>query len=223
MIGKQVLVVAPHPDDEVLGCGGAIARHTDCGDDVHILVVTRADPELYPDDDEDDFRQEVKAAHQLLGVASTTYLDFPAPRLDTIAGYQLADAIAQVIRQVQPHTIYLPHHGDLHTDHQRVYQATLVASRPINGCSVRQLLCYETLSETDWSPTRADSVFIPSVFIDIEHHLATKLKAMACYSTELKPFPHPRSLDALEALARVRGATAGLAAAEAFAVVRQIL
>lgn len=223
MIGKQVLVVAPHPDDEVLGCGGAIARHTDCGDDVHILVVTRADPELYPDDDEDDFRQEVKAAHHLLGVASTTYLDFPAPRLDTIAGYRLADAIAQVIRQVQPHTIYLPHHGDLHTDHQRVYQATLVASRPINGCSVRQLLCYETLSETDWSPTRADSVFIPSVFIDIEHHLATKLKAMACYSTELKPFPHPRSLDALEALARVRGATAGLAAAEAFAVVRQIL
>jgi len=223
MIGKQVLVVAPHPDDEVLGCGGAIARHTDCGDDVHILVVTRADPELYPDDDEDDFRQEVKAAHQLLGVASTTYLDFPAPRLDTIAGYQLADAIAQVIRQIQPHTIYLPHHGDLHTDHQRVYQATLVASRPINGCSVRQLLCYETLSETDWSPTRADSVFIPSVFVDIEHHLPTKLKAMTCYSTELKPFPHPRSLDALEALARVRGATAGLAAAEAFAVVRQIL
>lgn len=223
MMGKQILVIAPHPDDEVLGCGGAIARHTDCGDDVHIAVVTRADPELYPDDDEDAFRQEVQAAHRMLGVASTTYLDFPAPRLDTIPGHRLADAISQLIRQIQPHTVYLPHHGDIHADHQQVHQATLVAARPINGCSVRQLLCYETLSETEWSPPRADTVFTPTVFIDIEHYLTTKLKAMACYSTELKEFPHPRSLDALAALAKLRGASAGLIAAEAFAVVRQIL
>jgi LmbE family N-acetylglucosaminyl deacetylase len=221
-MGKSILVIAPHPDDEVLGCGGAIARHTDGGDDVHVVAVTRADPALYPDDDEAAFRQEVQAAHQLLGVASTIYLDFPAPRLDTIAGYQLADAIAQIIRQIQPHTLYLPHHGDLHSDHQRVYQAALVAARPINGCSVRQLLCYETLSETEWSPPRADSVFIPTVFIDIEPYLDTKLKAMACYHTELQAFPHPRSLEALAALARLRGATAGLVAAEAFATVRQI-
>lgn len=223
MMGKSILVIAPHPDDEVLGCGGAIARHTDCGDDVHIVAVTRADPAIYPDDDEMAFREEVQAAHQLLGVASTTYLDFPAPRLDTIAGYQLADAIAQVIRQLQPHTVYLPHYGDLHTDHQRVYQAVLVATRPVNDCPVRQLLCYETLSETEWSPPRADSVFVPTVFIDIEPYLLLKLKAMSCYRSELKAFPHPRSLDALTALAKVRGATAGLAAAEAFAVVRQIL
>jgi LmbE family N-acetylglucosaminyl deacetylase len=222
-MGKPILVIAPHPDDEVLGCGGAIARHTDCGDDVHIAIVTRADPQLYPDDDEDAFRQEVKAAHQLLGIASTTYLDFPAPRLDTIAGYQLAEAIAQVIHQLQPHTVYLPHCGDLHADHQRVYHATLVAARPIHGCPVRQLLCYETLSETEWSPPRPDSVFIPTVFIDIEPYLTTKLKAMTCYHTELKAFPHPRSLEALTALAQLRGATAGLAAAEAFTVVRQIL
>lgn len=223
MMGKQILVIAPHPDDEVLGCGGAIARHSDCGDDVHIAVVTRADPELYPDDDEAAFRQEVDAAHRTLGVASTTYLDFPAPRLDTIPGHRLADSLSQVIRRLQPHTVYLPHYGDLHADHQQVYQAALVAARPINGCSVRQLLCYETLSETEWSPPRADSLFIPTVFVDIEHHLATKLKAMACYHTELKAFPHPRSLEALDALAKLRGATAGLAAAEAFAVVRQIL
>lgn len=222
-MGKQILVIAPHPDDEVLGCGGTIARHADCGDDVHIAVVTRADPELYTDDDEDAFREEVQVAHQVLGVASTKYLDFPAPRLDTIAGYQLADRLSKVIRQLQPHTIYLPHHGDIHADHQQVYQATLVAARPVNGCSVRQLLCYETLSETEWAPPRADTTFIPTAFIDIGQHLTTKLKAMACYSTELKVFPHPRSLEALGALAKLRGTTVGLAAAEAFAVVRQIL
>ncbi|NER82510.1 MAG: PIG-L family deacetylase [Leptolyngbya sp. SIO1D8] len=222
-MGKQILVIAPHPDDEVLGCGGTIARHADCGDDVHIAIVTRADPDLYPDDDEDAFRQEGQAAHQVLGIASTTYLDFPAPRLDTIAGYQLADRLSNVVCQLQPHTIYLPHHGDIHADHQQVYQATLVAARPVNDCSVRQLLCYETLSETEWSPPRADTTFIPTVFIDINHHLTTKLKAMACYSTELKAFPHPRSLEALTALAKLRGTTVGLVAAEAFAVVRQIL
>lgn len=222
-MSQSIVVIAPHPDDEVLGCGGAIARHTDCGDDVHVVAVTRADPVLYPESEEIAFRQEVAAAHQLLGVATTTYLDFPAPRLDTIAGYELADAIAQVIRQLHPHTVYLPHHGDLHTDHRRVYEATLVATRPVNGCSVRQLLGYETLSETDWSPPRADSAFLPTVFIDIQPYLATKLKAMTCYGTELKPFPHPRSLEALSALATLRGATAGLVAAEAFTLIRQIL
>ncbi|WP_204140177.1 PIG-L deacetylase family protein [Halomicronema sp. CCY15110] len=222
-MSQSIVVIAPHPDDEVLGCGGAIARHTDGGDDVHIVAVTRADPDLYPAEEEVAFREEVKAAHQVLGVASTVYLDFPAPRLDTIASYQLAAAIAQVICQLRPHTVYLPHHGDLHADHQRVYEATLVAARPINGCSVRQLLAYETLSETEWAPPRADCAFVPTTFINIEPYLATKLKAMTCYRSELKAFPHPRSLEALTALAKLRGAAAGLAAAEAFTMIRQIL
>lgn len=222
-MGKQILVIAPHPDDEVLGCGGTIARHTDWGDEVHVLVITKGDPDLYPDDDEAEIRQEVEAAHRVLGVASTTYLDFLAPRLDTVAGYQLADAIHQVIRRLQPDTVYLPHHGDIHADHQRVYQATLVAARPINRCPVRQLLCYETLSETEWSPPRGDTAFIPTVFVDIAPYLDTKLKAMACYEAEVKEFPHSRSLTALDALAKLRGATVGLSAAEAFSLVRQIL
>lgn len=221
-MGQSVLVIAPHADDEVLGCGGAIARHADGGDEVHVAIVTWGDPQIYPDDDAAEIRAEIEAAHRLLGVASTTYLPFPAPGLDVIAGYQLADAIAQVIRQVQPQTVYLPHHGDIHTDHQAVYQATLVAARPINQCPVRRLLCYETLSETEWSPPRGDTAFIPTVFIDISDHLDRKLKAMTCYGMELKEFPHPRSLPALTALAHLRGTTVGLAAAEAFALVRQI-
>lgn len=221
-MSQQVLVIAPHPDDEVLGCGGAIARHADRGDDVHVLVVTRGDPQLYPQDDEAAIRREIDAAHGVLGVATTTQLDFPAPRLDTIPGYQLADAIAAILRRLQPQTVYLPHAGDIHLDHQRVFQAALVAARPINRCSVRQLLCYETLSETEWSPPRGDQVFIPNVFVDIAPFLERKLKAMACYEAELQAFPHPRSLQALTALAELRGATVGLTAAEAFALVRQV-
>lgn len=221
-MSNTVLVIAPHPDDEVLGCGGAIARHADLGDEVHILVVTRGDPELYPDDDEEAIRQESFAAHQVLGVTQTHFLEFPAPRLDTIPSYQLAAAIAQVMHQLQPQIVYLPHHGDIHVDHQRVYQATLVAARPINGCSVRRLLCYETLSETEWCPPAGDNAFIPTVFVDITPHLERKLKAMACYAAEIKQFPHPRSLPALEALATFRGATVSLPAAEAFMLVREI-
>lgn len=222
-MGHIVLAIAPHPDDEVLGCGGTLARHAAQGDAVHVLIITRGDPDLYPDDDEVAIRQEIEAAHHVLGVDSTTYLDFPAPRLDTIAGYQLAEAIGQVIAQVRPDTLYLPHHGDIHVDHQRVYQAALVAARPINHCPVRRLLCYETLSETEWSPPQGSAAFIPTAFSDISDFLEIKLKAMACYEAELKEFPHPRSLPAITALAQLRGATVGLKAAEAFAVVRQIL
>lgn len=200
-----------------------MARHTDVGDDVHVLVVSRGDPDLYPEDDEDEIRQEIQAAHSTLGVVSTTYLDFPAPRLDTIPGYQLAEAIQAVILNLRPDTVYLPHQGDIHADHQRVYQAVLVATRPINGCPVRLLLCYETLSETEWSPPQGNTVFIPTVFVNIQANLERKLKAMACYQAEIKQFPHPRSLKALEALAKFRGASAGLPAAEAFSLVRQIL
>ncbi|MBE9112022.1 PIG-L family deacetylase [Nodosilinea sp. LEGE 07298] len=222
-MSQSVLVVAPHPDDEVLGCGGTMARHADAGDEVHVLIMTKGDPDLYPDDDPALLGQDIRAAHRALGVASTTHLDFPAPRLDSLPGYQLAQAIGGAIAQVQPTILYLPHRGDLHADHQRVYLAGLVAARPINHCPVRQVLCYETLSETEWASPEGDQVFRPTVFADISAYLGAKLKAMACYRDEVKTFPHPRSLPALEALAQLRGATVGVTAAEAFALVRQIV
>lgn len=222
-MSNKVLVVAPHPDDEVLGCGGTIAHHTAHGDEVDVLIVTCAAPDLYPDDDEAEMQREVKAAHDTLGVSSTHFLDFHAPKLDTVPGYKLAEAIAQVIHTVQPQIVYLPHRGDIHLDHQMVYQATLVAARPINDCSVRQLLCYETLSETEWAPPWGDAAFVPNVFVDISDYLDIKLKAMYSYQSELKQAPHPRSLQAIEALATLRGSTVSLAAAEAFMLVRQII
>ena len=219
---STVLVIATHPDDEVLGCGGVIARHVAQGDSVHVLVVTRGIPEIFPPEAVEETREELRAAHDLLGVSDTAFLDFPAPRLDMVAGCELADAIGEVIRAQEPSTVYLPHRGDLHADHQAVYQATLVAARPVADCPVRRLLCYETLSETDWGPPSGDQAFVPTVFVDITDYLAKKLDAMACYRGQLRPPPHPRSLEAIEALARLRGATVGLAAAEAFVLVREV-
>ncbi len=218
----NVLIIAPHSDDEVLGCGGVMARHAAGGDDVHVLVVTRGTPEMYPPEQEEQTRQELHAAHAILGVSSVHFLDFPAPKLDTIPGHQLADAIGRIIRSLYPSIIYLPHRGDIHSDHRAVYQATLVAARPINDCPVRKLLCYETLSETEWAAPFGDDAFIPTVFVDITDYLDQKLKAMTCYHSELKQPPHPRSLQAIEVLAKMRGATVSLPAVEAFMLVREI-
>jgi len=219
----NVLIVAAHPDDEVLGCGGVTVRHVERGDRVYVVVVTRGFPEIFsPEIDEED-RLHAREAHEILGGAGIFFLDFPAPRLDTVPGHELADALREVIFSVNADVVYTPFGGDLHTDHKATYLATLVASRPVNNCPVRRLLCYETLSETDWASPLDDSAFKPTVFVDISDVLERKLQALACFRNALKQPPHPRSLRAIEALARVRGSTAGLMAAEAFMLVREII
>ena len=218
----RVLVIAPHPDDEVLGCGGVMARHAAAGDEVHVVVATRGIEEKFPREGLELIRRELAEAHRLLGVSSVKYLEFPAPCLDTVPRYKLADALSQVLKELQPSLVYLPHHGDIHADHGHLYHATLVAARPVAHCPVQKLLCYETLSETEWAPPREGSVFIPTVFVNIEPYLQKKLDAMACYRSQLKDPPNPRSLQNIEALARLRGATVNLHAAEAFMLVRDI-
>jgi LmbE family N-acetylglucosaminyl deacetylase len=214
--------VAVHPDDEVLGCGGTIARHSCIGDTAQVLVVTKGAPGHYPAAQVKDLRRELSAAHKILGVAEALFLDFPAPKLDTVPVSELADGIAGALRRLQPDVVYLPHRGDLHADHRATYQAALIAARPNVHLRIRHILSYETLSETEWGSPAGDSVFIPNVFTDITDFLSRKLEAMACYRSQLKEFPHPRSLQAIEALARLRGSTAGFAAAEAFELIREI-
>lgn len=218
----KILVIATHPDDEVLGCGGMIARRAAEGDEVHVLVVTRGTEDLYAKSEIEATRKELKKAHAVLGVSGVTFLDFPAPKLDSIPGHQIVDAIAKVLSSMRPDVVFLPHHGDIHGDHRAVYHATLVAARPINHSSIKELLCYETLSETEWAPPVGDEAFIPTVFVDIGAYLEKKLAALACYASQMKEPPHPRSLKAIEALAVLRGSTVSLDAAEAFMLVRAI-
>lgn len=219
----SVLVIAAHPDDEILGCGGVMARHLAQGEAVHVLIVTRGIPDLFPPEQVEKVRAEMKEALAVIGVTSVKALDFPAPELDIVARRQLAGAIDQVIRELRATTVYIPHYGDIHADHEAVYQAALVASRPINNCPVRRLLCYETLSETEWASPFGHHTFIPTVFIDVADYLDVKLEAMRHYGSQLKESPHPRSLRSIQALAELRGGTVGLAAAEAFALVREIV
>jgi len=220
---ERILVIAPHPDDEVLGCGGVIARHSARGDRVQVVVVSRGAPDIFPPEEVEKTRSELAAAHQLLGVEGVHFLDFPAPRLDMVPGHELADRLACLVRKIQPQTVYAPHWGDLHLDHKAVYWATMVATRPNCSPRVQRLLCYETLSETEWGGPSVENTFSPTVFVDISDFLAVKLQAMACYRTQLKEFPQSRSLQSLEALARLRGSAVGLDAAEAFVLVRDVV
>jgi len=220
---KNILVIAPHPDDEVLGCGGVIARHSSRGDLVQVVVVSRGAPDIFPAEEIEQTRSELSAAHKLLGVKETHFLDFPAPRLDTVPGHVLADTLTRLVREIRPQTVYAPHWGDLHSDHKAVYWATMVATLPTGGPGVERLLCYETLSETEWGGASADSAFSPTVFVNIGEFLSIKLEAMACYRTQLKESPHSRSLRSIEALARLRGSSVCLDAAEAFVLVRDVV
>lgn len=219
----KILVLAPHADDEVLGCGGTIARHVSDGDQVTVVVATRGIPELFTDEQMEQIREEARKSHAVLGVHETRFFDFPAPALDTVPRYQLARAIAEVIHETQPQVMYVPHHGDIHSDHLHVHQAALVAARPLASCPVRRILAYETVSETEWAPPHSGSPFYPTSFVDISQFLERKLKAMSCFESQVKQPPDARSLRTLESLARYRGATIARDAAEAFVLIREVV
>lgn len=217
---NQVLVIAPHPDDEVLGCGGTIARLSREDHEVYVLIVTMA----YTPDWSEEFiknrEYEIKEAHEILGVKKTHFLNYPTVRLDTIPRKELNEKITQIVHQVKPNIVFIPYKGDLHHDHRIVFEASLVALRPIKH-KVTKIISYEVLSETEWGYEY--SVFKPNVYFDITETFDKKLEAMRAYMSEIKRFPHPRSTDAIEALAKKRGSEIGVKYAEAFHLIREII
>lgn len=219
----RVLVVAPHPDDEILGCGGTIARLAEQDQAVHVLVATRGMPPAFAEEGVQKVRKEMRAAHEMLDVVETHETDLPAAALDTVPAAQVNAEIGQVIDAVAPDTIFVPHIGDIHGDHAIVFQACMVAARPRHDRAPSRILCYETLSETNWYAPPLTPAFLPNVFIDISSTLERKLDAFRCFESQVKPFPEERSIEALEALARSRGATVHLKAAEAFMNIRHIV
>jgi LmbE family N-acetylglucosaminyl deacetylase len=218
--GKKTLVVAPHPDDEVLGCGGFIKKMSSQGEDVWILIMSRGKKGLYSEERIVNVRNEALMAHKVLGVAGTRFLDFPAPELDTISVSELSSAISGIIEEIKPDTLLLPHRGDIHHDHRAVFNASIVAGRPLKGISIKRILSYETLSETEWAAPFADDLFFPDYFVNISDFFSAKLEAFGCYKSQLKEFPATRSLKTIEALANLRGSTVGFSHAEAFMTVR---
>jgi LmbE family N-acetylglucosaminyl deacetylase len=222
---ENILVIAPHNDDEILGCGGVMSKYIKQGKNVYVIVVTNGHlgaPELFSKEGTEKVRSEALKAHTFLGVKKTIFLDFPAVNLDALPAYKLSLAISKVISEFQIDTLYIPHRGDIHKDHRITYEAALVAGRPINNSTVKRIYAYETLSETEWAAPFGDDVFIPTVFINIKNEIDDKLKAFAFFSTQIKKFPHSRSPEIIRTLSNYRGATVGCANAEAFMLIRSI-
>lgn len=217
-----LLVLAPHPDDEVLGVGGTIARCAGEGISVVVAIVTKGYPPRFDEELIAAGRREARVAHELLGVKETLYLGLPAAELDQVPHADLNERLGAVVREVAPDRIFVPFAGDLHVDHQRIFLSALVAARPV-GAATPDVLAYETLSETNWNAPYLAPAFAANCFVDITATLERKLEALAAYRSQLQPFPHERSLEAVRALAISRGAQVGLAAAEAFVLLRQVL
>ena len=225
----NVLVFAPHPDDEVLGCGGTIARYVAEGNNVYICVVTSGFPPIYEKDYEDAKKNgwphiqypDIMKAHKLLGIKETFFLQFPTVMLETVPRYELNGKINEIIQKIKPEVLFIPHFGDMQRDHSLVSEAVMVAVRPKNDGTVRYVYSYETLSETEWNVPHVTNSFIPNTFVSIVSFLDIKLEALNCFTTQVCEFPNPRSLRAVEALARLRGSTMGVEAAEAFSLIRE--
>lgn len=214
--------MAAHPDDEVLGPGGSIAKLSASGSEVHVVIVTRGQPPLFPEELVETGRTEANAAQKLLGVASTFFLDFPAAGLDSVPHRDVNAAMGEVFTQTRPEAVFVPFNGDLHLDHQCSFLSAMVCARPNASGAPSAIYAYETLSETNWNAPYLTPGFTPNVFVDITEHIETKLQAMTCYASQLQPFPHERSIEALRALAQVRGATVGVHAAEALVLIRGV-
>lgn len=218
----RMLVIAPHPDDEVLGVGGTIARAVAEGDDVYVVLVTRASPDHFDPDLIRRGREEAVRAHRFLGVRETVALDIPAAAVDTVPHREVNAQLREVLQGIEPDEVYLPFVGDMHLDHQLVFQSSLVAARPNSRYRPRAIYAYETLSETNWNAPYLAPAFQPNVFVDVTDYIEKKIEAMRMYASQIKPFPHERSAEALRALATLRGVTVGVRAAEAFVQIRQI-
>lgn len=219
----NILVIAPHPDDEILGAGGTILKHIAHGDHVYVCIVTKGCNPLFSETSVNRIRAEAKDCHTFLGIKETYYLDFPAAMIEKIDRYEINDKIFKVISKVRPEIVYIPHHGDMQKDHQIVSEASMVALRPKYSHVVRKILAYETLSETEWNIPHSMNAFMPNLYHDISEYLEYKLEAMNKYTSQLADFPNPRSLIAIEALAKYRGSTINARAAEAFVLLREIV
>lgn len=214
-----VLVVAAHADDEVLGCGGTIARLTAIGRRVHIMFMTDGISARQEGDSEARM-QAAKEAAATLGAESPRFGDFPDNAMDSIPLLDVARAVESVVSEIKPSLVLTHHHGDLNVDHEIVNRAVLTACRPQPDFCVRTLLAFSVRSSTEWGVPKQGNRFTPNVFIDIEHQIEAKTKALLAYEMELREFPHTRSLEAVQNEASVLGASVGLRAAEALELIR---
>jgi LmbE family N-acetylglucosaminyl deacetylase len=224
-MGKNVFVIAAHPDDETYGLGGTIASHIRAGDSVSVLFLT--DGVTARHNEIETQKSAARMACDVLGVKDVFFAELPDQRLDELPLLEVIHPIHQLVRELKPKVVYTHHRGDANQDHRAAFEATLVAVRPFGDTPVERTLCYEVASSTEWGPPFPDWAFLPNVFVNIKATLDTKLRAVETYrqtyQSEVKPFPHPRSPEAVSIYAQQKGVTVGMQAAEAFVLLRELI
>ena len=225
---ERILVVAAHPDDEVLGCGGTIARLVSEGRKVFIVILGEGMTSRFPNGNR-ECDKLVKALHAksrqvagLLGAQDVFLHGYPDNRFDTVPLLDIIKSIEGVVEKVKPGAVFTHHGGDLNIDHVIAFRATLTATRPITGCPVREIYSYEVPSSTDWSFGENWQCFRPNVFIELNEFLEIKIDALRIYDSEIRKFPHPRSPETLNAIAKKWGSMVGIGTAEAFSLIRTV-
>jgi len=224
---KKILVIAAHPDDEVLGCGGAMARFVTEGCEVYTLIlgegVTSRDKERDRAERENEItelRKQAENANNILGVKKVYAFDFPDNRFDSIPLLDIIKTIEKIKGSVQPDSVFTHHQGDLNIDHQITFKAVVTACRPVKDESVKEIYSFEIPSSTEWNAPSSLTYFMPDYFVDVSKSLKVKINALKEYETELREFSHPRSLKAVELNAKQWGVKMGFEAAEAFKTIR---
>lgn len=218
----NVFIVAAHPDDEVLGVGGTALRHIEDGDDVHVLIMSEGATSRYGSSMVSELTQAAEGAARVLGVTSLETAAWPDQRMDTVPLIELTQFVEQRFATVPPHVIYTHFPHDVNADHGLVAQATWTAARPYSLSQLESFYTFETPSSTEWAWPLPETGFRPNHFVDITGQLDRKLAAMAFYTSELRPEPHPRALESLRRNAQKWGSTAGRPAAEAFMLMRSV-
>lgn len=220
---KVVLCIAPHPDDETLGCGGTLLRHVENGDEVHWLIMTCLTQEDGFSAERISSRdQEIIDVTKRYGFAGVHRADFSTTKLDTYSKGDVVNAVSKVIQAVQPEMLYVPYRNDVHSDHAAVFDAAISCTKSFRYPTIKAVYAYETLSETEFGLRPDDPGFRPNLLVDIARWLEQKIEIMALYKGEMGAFPFPRSEVCLRAQAMLRGSQAGVMAAEAFMILREI-
>jgi len=216
---NKVLVIAVHPDDETLGCGGTLLKHKANGDEIHWLIGTQTSPES-------DFykirTKEIDTVTQMYHFDSVHNLALKTMQVDEYSMSELIGKISKIINEVKPNIIYLPFKGDVHSDHRHIFDAAYSCTKSFRYPFIEKIYMIETLSETEFAPSTKEDSFVPNVFVDITEFMEKKLEIMQVFKSEIAEHPFPRSLRNLEALATLRGATAGSEYAESFMLLKEI-
>jgi LmbE family N-acetylglucosaminyl deacetylase len=216
---NKVLILAVHPDDETLGCGGTLLKHKANGDEIHWLIGTQTDPatEFYKKRE-----KEIEKVSALYTFDSVHNLALRTMQVDEYTMSELIGKISNVINEIRPNIIYLPFKSDVHSDHRHIFEAAYSCTKSFRYPFIKKIYMIETLSETEFSPSTKEDSFIPNVFVDISKFMEKKLEIMKIFESEISEHPFPRSIRNLEALATLRGATAGCEYAESFMLLKEI-